>query len=627
VFIAGAGRSGSTVLERVLGEMPGFANVGELIDVFRRLHDGERCGCGLPFTGCPFWTAVGERAFGGWAAGDVGTVARLQGRVARQRHMPRLLALRLAGQGFRSDVAAYGNYYSRLYRAIAAESQAQYVVDSSKWPVQALALARAGLDVRVIHLVRDARGVAYSLSKKDVARPHTLTESDVMWRNSPVGAATRWVAFQSEAELLRPYLPVTMIRYEDFVRQPQSTVAAALTRLGLPATAGQMAHIDRQRVVLGKSHGLSGNPSRFRDGEITLRGDETWRSQMSWLDRAAVSAISLPFILRYARPAAPGSTKVDLSPVILPPPPERWPGVSVLITTRGRPELVRETIATVVGQTYPGDIKLLVVHDQEAPDPALASLSKPGRHVRVVANDGTPGLAGARNFGLRLVRDEYVATCDDDDLWHPNKLTLQIARLQSEPNLLAVGSGIRILLPDDKVLNWPGRAERVSYQLLLRNRVKELHSSTLVMRREAFAKVGEYDEDLPHGYAEDYDWVLRVAKAGEIGLVTKPLADIRRNGGSWYQGSADKVAAGLEYLMAKHPDFAASRRGRARLLGQIAFAQSSLGERRTAFRYAIRSLTSWPASPHPYIALTHIVTKLEPRHLQRAARLLHRDTA
>jgi len=69
VYVAGSGRSGSTILERVLGQMPGFVNVGELIDLYRRPPEGERCGCGLAFTACPFWLGVGKRAFGGCVTG------------------------------------------------------------------------------------------------------------------------------------------------------------------------------------------------------------------------------------------------------------------------------------------------------------------------------------------------------------------------------------------------------------------------------------------------------------------------------------------------------------------------------------------------------------------------------
>jgi hypothetical protein len=642
------------MLERVLGEMPGFVNVGELIDLFRHVaRHGERCGCGELFADCPFWTNVGKRAFGGWDTESVAEVRTLLGQVSRQRRMPQLLTIRLASRDFRKHVAAYGARYASLYQVIAAEAGADYVVDASKWPVQALALARGGLDVRVIHLVRDVRGVSYSLGKQQ-ARPHAVDENDLMWRNAPAGAAARWVTCQGQAELLRGCgLRVARVHYEDFVREPRRTVEVALSELGLPVEEAQLSHIGDGRVVLGQSHGLSGNPSRFRYGEIALRADEAWRDQMRGRDRRIVTMVALPFLLRYGRrPAGAATVSADAAPVATvsaepaqadaastetaaqaapaaAPAPERaeWPLVSVIVPTRGRPGLVRQTIAAVVAQTYPGDIECIVVHDQESPDEELGTLGTARRSIRVVSNTHTPGLAGARNTGLELTSGEFVASCDDDDLWHPDKLQRQIDRLLSEPDLIAVGSGIRLLLPGDKTLEWPGRADRISYELLLRNRVKELHSSTLVMRREAFDKAGGYDEELPYGYSEDYDWVLRLARAGGVGLLVPPLADIRRNATSWYQGGSEKVAAGLEYLLAKHPDIAKSRRGHARLLGQIAFAKSALGQRGLALRLSTKALIRYPASPYPYIALVHTVTRLQPSHMLRAARLFRREMA
>jgi Sulfotransferase family len=306
VYIAGSGRSGSTLLERALGEIQGFVNVGELIDLYRRVADhGERCGCGQEFAQCPFWSQVGERAVGGWQEQKLVVTRDLQGKVARQRRMPRLLAMPLAGSRFRTEVNAYGASYAGLYEAIAAEAGATCVVDASKWPVQALALARAGLDVRVIHLVRDVRGVAYSLGKRDVSRPHAVGEADVMTRLSPAEAAARWVAVQSQAGLLRWCgLPAARMRYEDFVRRPRQAVEAALAGIGLSVSPAHLAHIGDGRVMLGTSHGLSGNPSRFRDGEITLRADETWRASMSRRDRLIVTAIALPLMLRYGITAA-----------------------------------------------------------------------------------------------------------------------------------------------------------------------------------------------------------------------------------------------------------------------------------------------------------------------------------
>lgn len=627
VYLAGSGRSGSTLLERTLGEMPGFVNVGELIDLFRRVApEGERCGCGQPFAECPFWSGVGAQAFGGWDPALLERVRRLQGQVARQRRLPPLLAPGLAGARFRDGIAEYGEIYARLYRAIAGQAGARCVVDASKWPVQALALARAGLDVRVIHLVRDVRGVAHSLGKQAVSRPHAVAGPDVMWHLSPASAAARWQACQTEAGLLRHCdVSVTRLRYEDFVARPRESTEAALAALGVAVDPAAFGHIGAAAIRLGSSHGLSGNPARFAAGEIALRPDEAWRASMAARDRAVVTAIGLPHLLRHSLPRPTTPHRGGAHPTMAEP--AEWPLVSVILPTHGRPDLVRESIASVVAQDYPGDIECIVVHDREAADPSLAELAGPGRSVTVTTNTRAPGLPGARNTGVGIATGAFFAGCDDDDVWHPAKLRLQLTRLLGDPGLLAVGSGMRLMLPSGKVIERPGRADLISYRLLLRNRVKELHSSTLVMRREAIERAGLYDEDLPGGYAEDYDWVLRVARTGPVGTVAPLLADVRKDSGSWYYGRAAMTAAGLEHLLAKHPDIAGSRRGHARMLGQIALARSVLGERKQAARYVMKAFARWPVSLHASVALAHIATGIDDRHLRRAARLLRRGMA
>src|SRR5262245_25734123 len=67
LLIVGSGRSGSTLFERALGGVAGVAALGELVHMWdRAVRDDELCACGQPFGSCPFWSAVGERAFGGW---------------------------------------------------------------------------------------------------------------------------------------------------------------------------------------------------------------------------------------------------------------------------------------------------------------------------------------------------------------------------------------------------------------------------------------------------------------------------------------------------------------------------------------------------------------------------------
>ena len=296
------------------------------------------------------------------------------------------------------------------------------------------------------------------------------------------------------------------------------------------------------------------------------------------------------------------------------------PLVTVVIPTRGRPDLLRETLATITAQDYVGPMEIFVVHDREEVDPTLAGLSVPGREIVSMVNTRTGGLCGARNTGVLASHGAFVASCDDDDLWYPTKVRLQVERLLADPDLLAVGAGIRLLMGDRGNVDWPAREAIVSHERLLENRVKELHSSTLMMRRSAFDAAGLYDEELPHGYGEDYDWLLRASRVGSVGAVQEIQADIRKDVPSWFRDRALNTATALEYLLDKHPDLRERRRGHARILGQIAYARAAAGERGRGARIAGRALCRYPAAPHAWLALAAGGLGIEPRRMLTAAR-------
>lgn len=300
------------------------------------------------------------------------------------------------------------------------------------------------------------------------------------------------------------------------------------------------------------------------------------------------------------------------------------PPVTVVLPTRGRPELVRVAVASVVGQRYPGRIDCIVVHDQEPADPSLRELGGPDRGVDVICNDGRPGLAGSRNAGVKRARSEFIASCDDDDSWLPDKIRLQMDRLLQHPEMLVVGAGIRLLMPAGRVVEWIGPSDIVDERHLLVSRRKELHSSTLLIRRKAFDLAGGYDEALPASYAEDYEWLLRVIRHGSIGVVRRPLANVKKDGQSWFRERAEVVAEALEYLLATHPELSSTRRGHARILGQIAFARASLGDRRNALRWIWRSLSRSPVAPQAGLALVQVSCGVDPRQLLRLARVVGR---
>lgn len=305
--------------------------------------------------------------------------------------------------------------------------------------------------------------------------------------------------------------------------------------------------------------------------------------------------------------------------------PGQTPALTVVVPTRGRPELVRRTVRGIVAQRYPGDIHTVVVHDQEPPDTGLVDLAGPGRTVQVIANDGDAGLAGSRNAGLAHVHTPLVASCDDDDVWLPDKVALQVTRLLAHPTMYVVGGGIRLLLPQDKVVDWLGPDDVVTQRDLFTSRRKELHSSTLLMRREIFDLAGDYDAKLPNSYAEDYEWLLRASRHTEIGVVRTVVAEITKNGVSWFpRERSEVVSTALQRVLDQHPELAGSRRGHARILGQIAFAEASLDRKSSARRWAVRALRRWPLAPQAGLALAQVSLGIDPETMLKTARLAGR---
>lgn len=265
--------------------------------------------------------------------------------------------------------------------------------------------------------------------------------------------------------------------------------------------------------------------------------------------------------------------------------PER-PPVTVLIATRDRLVLLAKALDRIFAQDYAGDLHVVCVFDGPIPEShGLAAPSQqPGEPLRtltVTSNAESPGLAGARNHGLGMARSDLVALCDDDDLWHVEKVRRQVALAQERPDAVCIGGGIRVLSGDD-VIERPAPTAEVTFADLLQDRIMELHPSTMLLRAGVLRDIGGWDEALPGGYAEDYDLLLRLAKRGPIVLVDHIVTDILWAGQSAYFSRWAMIAAALEHLLDKFPEFEQAPRGRARIRGQIAFALAASGQREEA---------------------------------------------
>lgn len=289
IYILSSGRSGSTLLELLIGTSSQAWTVGEVQLVPWAFRTGALCGCQRTMSECPFWGPLCPEAQ------DVpGTVEDMQyfrrnlgnqGRVVRWRELASALGAPMSAR----ETTAAGAYGKRCHRFLsqvlerhAAYRPAQeirWLVDASKDPYRLRWLEASGLfDIRVVHLVKDPRAFVYSMCSKqaDVRRMVRFT--------------ARWVVENAIAHALcTTSFPGRhiMVWYEDLAQEPMSVLLRVGAMTGLEFTAST---VDTFRAL--ESHGVAGNAMRGRSDPVRL--DQRWRRGLSALQQRAIWAASTP---------------------------------------------------------------------------------------------------------------------------------------------------------------------------------------------------------------------------------------------------------------------------------------------------------------------------------------------
>lgn len=290
VYIAGWSRSGSTILSNVLGEIDGFFHAGELRDIWDRGFRGL-CGCGLQLGRCRIWGPVIQRAFGGREQIDVAKMIALRDRYARSHYVPFFEFLPSRRVSFRAHAEEYLRKLECMYREIRNVTGCRIIVDSSKNLGYAYALAMVPtVEVYVVHLVRDARATAYSWRRRKKG----------LWQMHPAVCSLGWNMRNGIAEILRRKWGPGRFRkiyYEDFVREPESTVSDLVAFLKEPPAP--LPFVSHDSVRLGVNHTVYANPNRLQTGVRKVKADDAWKMEMRSLDRLTVLALTWPLLLRY----------------------------------------------------------------------------------------------------------------------------------------------------------------------------------------------------------------------------------------------------------------------------------------------------------------------------------------
>ncbi|MEO1093446.1 MAG: sulfotransferase [Cyanobacteria bacterium J06638_28] len=293
IYIAGWGRSGSTLLARILGQVQGIAHLGELRTLWTDGYKAKsRCGCGLPTRECEVWNAIMQQAFGGLEQVDLKAMVQLRRQSEpRSQELFKLRFLPAQRQTFLQRSQPYREVLAKLYQAIGQVCGVDTVVDDSLHPGYGYTLAAVpGLEVYLVHLIRDVRGCTYSWTKRQKSGlgSYELKDSSLGWNLRNLAIET----LPANANI-----HYHRLRYEDFVSQPQQSVEEILKFAQLEPHSLPFA--TPSEVNLGITHSIFGNDNRASTGTVTLRLDEVWKQKMARSDQLKVSLMTWPLLMKY----------------------------------------------------------------------------------------------------------------------------------------------------------------------------------------------------------------------------------------------------------------------------------------------------------------------------------------
>jgi teichuronic acid biosynthesis glycosyltransferase TuaG len=206
--------------------------------------------------------------------------------------------------------------------------------------------------------------------------------------------------------------------------------------------------------------------------------------------------------------------------------------VSVIIPTYNRAHLLRRAVESALNQR-PCPREIIVADDGSDDDTerVVKQLSLQVRYVRI-AHSGLPAVA--RNAGLAIAKERFVAFLDSDDLWLPGKLAGQLDVLDRSPGVVLVASNARVTVDDNgtegNLLQADLASGPVSFEKLLSGNI--IVASSVLARRDAVVGAGGFRSDRFLRAVEDYDLWLRLALVGDLHFLAEPFVAYREHQGS-----------------------------------------------------------------------------------------------
>ncbi|MCK4790564.1 MAG: sulfotransferase domain-containing protein [Desulfobacteraceae bacterium] len=300
LYIAGYGRSGTTLVDNVLGQVDGFFTVGELRYIWDRgIQKNWTCGCGQRFACCEFWKSVLRSAYNE----DSQLMAKkmLSYRDPLKRIRSSIKRFNMGGDSsadtYNLEQFIFG--LKHLYSTVHQLTGADLIIDSSKWASYGKYLTEIpGVELFMVHLVRDPRAVAFSWKRKRAYDPY-LPVPYYIPRYPVVRTALEWIIWNFSIERMKEGLSTRylLMRYEDFAKEPRSAVNTLLGFLGENHKTNPIR--DGFTIDLDENHCVAGNPIRFQRGEMKIKLDEEWKFSLSTIENQMVRALTWGLMRKY----------------------------------------------------------------------------------------------------------------------------------------------------------------------------------------------------------------------------------------------------------------------------------------------------------------------------------------
>jgi hypothetical protein len=286
IYIAGYGRSGSTLLDVLLGNHPMIFSAGELTNFFNEYALNKNCSCGRTYNNCQMWSQIVRR----FLEENCDTDLNIADEITKKNE--RILR-------FKRNDGIYCKIWNSAVRAILQQSNTSIIVDSSKTTRVTFRrvplFKKCGFHVSVIHLVRDPRAVMWSIKRGSNRLLEAGEKANLL--GGMLRGLLGWIVsnllFECTKLIHKP--PCLIVRYEDLVGFP----ARELNRIGRFTGIDMQSVIDRisKGDQFNPGHGVSGNRMR-RKGAVRIMKDSQWREVLPLWGRF-LALLSLPLANRY----------------------------------------------------------------------------------------------------------------------------------------------------------------------------------------------------------------------------------------------------------------------------------------------------------------------------------------